>query len=124
MQSNGADDWEFIWQNLSEGMARNPARDFRFNRILKKIPDVADMKILDFGCGTGNLLSALVNEFPKNLYFGVDISSEAIRATKSLCPTVETGFIDLSSGTPVVRWPNNYFDVVICTEVLEHSRRY
>ena len=51
---------------------------------LSKIPDIACRKILDIGCGGGMLISLLSGRFPDAEIFGVDISDEAVRATKEL----------------------------------------
>ena len=115
-----SNDWDFIWQNLNEGMARNPGRDYRFKQILALIPRGTELRVLDFGCGTGNLIYLLKEEFPLNKYYGSDTSTEALRITKSKIPLIETIHIKLDDNLPSMQMPEEYFDLVICSEVLEH----
>ena len=66
--------------------------------------------ILDVGCGTGRLLKQLngVNRF------GLDISSEYLKR-------LETEEITLClSRIEDMPFKNDYFDMVVCTDVLEH----
>lgn len=118
-QSNSAD-WEFIWQNMSEGMARNPGRDYRFNQIIKSIPNLKDLKILDFGCGTGNLLSLLMERFPQHKFVGADTSLEGLEKTLELNPLLQIVQIKLDNDTPTIELPMESFNLIICSEVLEH----
>ena len=69
-------------------------------------------KVLDIGCGVG----ILVEQFNKNGYraIGVDVNEEAIRNSISPdnCFLVKT--------TAKLNYPDNYFDLVVSREVLEH----
>jgi len=69
-------------------------------------------KILDIGCGVG----ILVEQFNKLGYqaVGVDISEEAIK--NSICP--KNCF--LAQTTAKLPYPDNYFNLVVSREVLEH----
>lgn len=117
---DGANDWNFIWQNLSEGMSRNPGREYRFGRILDLFPIEKNLQVLDFGCGTGNLLNQLVSQFPQNIYWGADTSDAGIEASKLLVPHASILKINLSKGKPSLAVSLRSFDVVVCSEVIEH----
>jgi ubiquinone/menaquinone biosynthesis C-methylase UbiE len=117
---NDEADWNFIWQNMSEGMAKNPTRSYRFNQITKFMPKEIGLSVLDFGCGTGELLAKLEKEFPANHYFAADISSEAIDKTSVRIPNAETSLIKLTSDGPQMEFSNNLFDLIVISEVLEH----
>ena len=71
-----------------------------------------DTKILEIGCYTANLLDFL----PKDIdYYGVDFDGEAIeiarkKGAKVIATNLNYEDIDL----------NMKFDIVVCTEVLEH----
>jgi SAM-dependent methyltransferase len=118
--SDGANDWNFIWQNLSEGMSRNPGREYRFSQVLDLFPAEKNLHVLDFGCGTGNLLKLLATQFPQNEYWGADTSDAGIEASKLLVPQANIHKINLSKGKPFLETPFRSFDIIVCSEVIEH----
>lgn len=72
-------------------------------------------KILDIGCGEGN--------FTKNLngvyeIWGIEPNTEAANIASKKMDKIIVGFYeDIYS-----QLPNNYFDVVICNDVIEHMK--
>ena len=87
--------------------SKNPLVRFVFNNKLKTINKIIEKEngvtVLDAGCGEGHLIDNLYNyNNNNNKYLGVDITDEALKE-------------DLS------RFSAQEFDVVICTDVLEHS---
>lgn len=74
-------------------------------------------RVLDIGCGFGLFTGAVVDKFPYNETWGVDISNEVIEANKEKHPEVAyfqqyVGHLD--------KVPTNYFNLVFSGEVLEH----
>ncbi len=69
-------------------------------------------RVLDIGCGIG----ILVQQFHKLGYraFGIDINKAAL--SNSLCRS----YCSLVSKTAQLDYPNNYFDLIVSREVLEH----
>jgi len=49
------------------------------------------MRIMDIGCGTGDLLFELVRHFPTARFIGIDISRQNISACQSRCAVSEDG---------------------------------
>ena len=87
---------------------------FKYNRkeMLPLIPK-SYHKVLEMGCGVGNFKNNLTNDCE---YWSIepvlDIANEAnIHLYKVLVGTYEDTFDDL---------PNNYFDLIICNDVIEH----
>jgi 2-polyprenyl-3-methyl-5-hydroxy-6-metoxy-1,4-benzoquinol methylase len=81
--------------------------------IMPLIPSVYH-RILEIGCGNGN--------FRKNLtacpheYWGVEPHEKAAKAAQEILDKVIVGFYgDVSSLIP-----DNYFDLIICLDVIEH----
>jgi len=98
-RSYGADTWRPYQAYL-------PALDYLQVRQGKKI--------LDVGCGTGQLLSA-ANERGLQTY-GLDISQKAIQIAENICPDA-----NLSTGRAEnLVFPDNEFDYVVCLGALEH----
>jgi 2-polyprenyl-3-methyl-5-hydroxy-6-metoxy-1,4-benzoquinol methylase len=74
-------------------------------------------RILDVGCGNGATLGTLRG---RELELrGIDSSESGIRIAKSAYPDVCFRVGDVSGDLGSV-YPPNYFDFVICTEVVEH----
>jgi 2-polyprenyl-3-methyl-5-hydroxy-6-metoxy-1,4-benzoquinol methylase len=76
-------------------------------------------KIVDLGCGDGRLLIALKSNgyFSQNEFYGVDISKEKINYLKDVLPEVKPIVSDASD---IKELNNNEFDVVICSQLIEH----
>lgn len=93
-----------LWQNL------------KLRSVKSLIPDKAK-KILDIGCGDGyfvNKLSVFFHNSAK--IYGIDISDKLIKAAKIKYPHLNFTCAD-SDKLPFI---NNEFDLIFCTEVLEH----
>lgn len=70
-------------------------------------------RVLDVGCGAGHLM-ALLKERKACEVCGIDISGVAIKALAG------KGFEGKVAVLPDIPYPENYFDAVTATEVLEH----
>ncbi len=84
------------------------------NEVKKMYP--SGLKIFDAGCGEGQLLEMLQKEIPKNQYYGMDATEVALIAAKKRCPNVSFRCVDLCN----IDVPDGFFDIIICSEVLEH----
>ena len=75
-------------------------------------------RVLDIGCGNGNLLNYIAKRNKRDLLFGIDIGKEIIdRANKNKFCNREK-FI-LGDGKKL-DFEDGFFDEVYCYEVLEH----
>lgn len=82
--------------------------------IIKKNIDDYDLRILDVGCGSGVLVNKLINEKICNFVYGCDFSEEKINKCKEFYNF--NNFFVHNIYDPL----NDFYDVIICTEVLEH----
>jgi trans-aconitate methyltransferase len=71
--------------------------------------------VLDVGCGQGSLLADLHNIFQEISLYGTDFSPTSIAKARQRLPHGEFLVMDLTQ-----KALNRKFDLVICTDVLEH----
>lgn len=76
-------------------------------------------QVVDVGCGSGHLLRALADRMPAARFVGVDYSENAIRRARDVLP--EALWLVGDAYAPPLE--EGRFDLVLCTEVLEHLHR-
>jgi len=91
-------------------------KDFKVPRyMLSYLPENKSAKILDFGCGFGQMMRALINLGFTNVY-GCDIEQTAIEFCRKSGLKVENcADIDV-----FIQKYKEYFDLIIMSHVLEH----
>ncbi len=93
-----------------------------WENYLKDLPINKDSKILDVGCGRGDIAIHLAKK--AKLVIGIDYSKDGISIAnkiregldKSIQKKTKFKIMDIKK----IYFPNNYFDTVICIDVLEH----
>ena len=117
------DHWSTHWQRFSEATEANPGQALRRRLILRLLgPDAAgpEATILDFGCGSGDLLAEMAGRFPGAVFAGVDLSPSGLAQSGEKLPSAMLSRFDLAApdGPPkeLLGWASH----VVCSEVLEH----
>lgn len=110
---------EYKWENT-----KTRAHDYIVPLIIDLIGSLslpAESRILDAGCGGGELVNVLVNRCGFKNVYGFDISTSGVKSAKKGFPELEGNFFihdvyesKLPSGIP------DEFDLVISMEVIEH----
>jgi len=80
--------------------------------------------VLDYGCAHGHYVMNLVKRFPQLNYTGIDINQKNIEIANKWkaeqCPEVDMFYPNFICGTVENIETDQKFDLIICTEVLEH----
>ena len=104
--------WETKWDDMK---IYGPfARHLR-QILLSLLDSITFTTLLDVGCGQGSLLAEIRNLYPQSIVAGVEFSSYAIKLAKRRVPNGDFFELDLTKG-----YLTKKYDVVICSEVLEH----
>lgn len=81
--------------------------------------DEIGMKILDVGCGSGNMYELFYrNRFSPKRYVGVDVRPRTIKLNKEKFPKAEFECVDAAH--PKSYLPIDDWDIIACFEMLEH----
>lgn len=89
----------------------------RFHRrIVEVVRPLGVRTVLDAGCGEGYLARHLLDHLPGIELTGVDVSGSAVATARERCPEGNFQAATIQS----LRDMGRSFDLVICSEVLEH----
>ena len=85
---------------------------------LSNMPKAMDGSILDIGCGGGGFLKRMSERYPFAMFYGVDISEDAIAMTSEVCSgLMAQGALDLAHGSVEdLPYGDSSFDMVTAIE--------
>jgi SAM-dependent methyltransferase len=122
-EDNSAEGYDLLWgdaSNLEAFRAEgNHVRDKLTVEILDHIEAriQPDARVLDIGCGVGDLLVEVRKRRPRVEIFGLDFSSKAIEGAREAMPGGEFKHVAIERTLP---YDTAAFDLVLCTDVMEH----
>jgi SAM-dependent methyltransferase len=104
--------WETKWDDMKRHgpMSRHIRR-----LIMNTVRPLRFTDVLDVGCGQGSLLADMVDEFAHIKPYGTDVSQSGLELARQKVPSGTFSILDLAAGRL-----DRMFDLVICSEVLEH----
>ncbi len=112
-----------LTSNYKKYQSSNPIQKFLigrfFHTIFACLRPLEINSVLDVGCGEGFVLSKLKIQGIGRFFEGIDFSDKALELGRAKFPQ-----LSLKKGN-IYKLPyeNNFCDLVICTEVLEHLER-
>jgi SAM-dependent methyltransferase len=110
--------YETGWMYWDDMVKYSPAPYHRRRLMLELMKKLNYQSVLDIGCGNGEMLREIHRHNPSARLVGTDISSNVIETNRARLP-FEFNVLDLSNSTLPQK-----FDIVICSEVLEHIADY
>ncbi|MFP4402127.1 MAG: HemK2/MTQ2 family protein methyltransferase [Candidatus Nanoarchaeia archaeon] len=70
------------------------------------------INICEIGCGSGEIITTLAQEFPEHLYFATDINPQAIEDTNQLAKEKNVQ-VEVKKGSFLHPFPNQQFDIIL-----------
>jgi ubiquinone/menaquinone biosynthesis C-methylase UbiE len=110
--------------NLKKHQTNNPFARFLINRFYRKLVSQARRQkpktILDVGCGEGFTITRIKKALPYSTIEGTDISQSSLDFAQKIHQNIRFQASDVQQKIP---YNDDSFDLVLCTEVLEHLKR-
>jgi len=116
--------WEKSWQSQNY-ISPEETLYSRFTkkayRTLKRFIDKEDLLILEARCGTGRLCCLLAENFSKAEITGIDFTPGSLEIANKLKQYLDVKNVEFKEGDLFkLDYPDEYFDVVFNSGVLEH----
>lgn len=104
-------------------LSRNPIIKLIIQNFLNNFIELSHLtnpqNIIELGAGEGYLSYILASQFPKTKIIVSDISSRELASRKYNLKNFKNAEFEIINAKKI-KYPNNKFDLIVCSEVLEH----
>lgn len=106
------------------GEVHVPGR-LRAYHVMRAIKSLAldskkNLRVLDAGCGRGDLVIHYAQKYPDWLVFGVELDTERLAIAKEVKSKLNLNNLDVAYANLLDYHPDEKFDLITCCDVLEH----
>jgi SAM-dependent methyltransferase len=122
-EENTPEGYDSLWGDNENLAAFRAEADHIRDVLTTEIADVVSQhlspkaEVVDIGCGVGDLLLEVTKRQPQVKVAGLDFSPKAVEGAQKALPVGEFMRFTIEQTLP---YPSDTFDVVMCTDVLEH----
>ena len=88
-----------------------------YKGVVQRIKTQPFISILDIGCGTGTMLSMVIDECKDVKAYGIDFSEKMMEKASALLGSKVQLTVGDSDSLP---WPGGSFDLVVCNSAFHH----
>jgi SAM-dependent methyltransferase len=115
------DDWDGHWTDYAGSATRNPAQAMR-RRVIRSLLRVGDgrARILDIGCGQGDLIAEMSLRHPQAEFRGIDHSHHGLEVARRKVLAATFTHRDLLTRDRPPPEEAAWATHAVCSEVLEH----
>lgn len=115
------DHWDAHWDDFGEANERNPAQGYRRRLALWLLERHGTPKrLLDVGCGNGQLLATAAARWPEAELKGLELSESAVATARLKVPAARVQVRDLLANPVPSEGDGRWATHAVCSEVLEH----
>lgn len=116
-------DWNHHWSEYAETATLNPAQAYRRALIIQHLALPSQglgCRLLEVGCGQGDLSAELTARYPKSELLGLDLSQTGVAIAGQKVPAGSFFQQDLMNPITVPERFRAWATHAVCAEVLEH----
>jgi SAM-dependent methyltransferase len=116
--------YDDVWKKYGHLDAKSPAAFHRRRLVVQLARDAVPgaKRVLDVGCGQGELIADLASGLPSTTVDGADVSQQSLHYARNKSPAADLFLLDLSASDFAERNSARLgrYDLVVASEVLEH----
>ena len=111
-------------QMADESMLRNLAAQAEAiwpqeEPIFARHPPPPGARVLDVGCGTGEIVARLAARFPQASFVGIDLEESHLERARERCSELGAGVRFQRDDALALSFPDAAFDLVVCRHMLQ-----